>query len=293
MLARPDPRWYSPGASPAEVAADPAAPALRYLGTAGFVARIGGRVLVLDPFLTRPGALATLFRPLRPNEAAIARHVPVADDVLVGHAHHDHVLDAPDLCRRTGARLIGSADVARVAEAAGLDASKVCVVRGGDRIACGTVTVTALRSRHGRVYGRVPLPGSIEVPPPWPARLRRFRHGEVLSWHLDGPGLSVVHVDSADYVDDAFNGLRADVLCACAIGWTARPRYVEGLVAELKPRYVVPCHWDWFFGPVERPARMLPFCRLGPFLDRLRALGTTPVLMPPLSWFLPRADTPA
>ena len=31
-----------------------------------------------------------------------------ADDVLVGHAHMDHVLDAPSLCMRTGARLIGS-----------------------------------------------------------------------------------------------------------------------------------------------------------------------------------------
>lgn len=287
MLARPDARWFTPSLEPAELEARAPSLALRFLGTAGFTVRWAGRTLVLDPFVSRPGVLRTLFTSLRPDVDAIRRHVPQADDVLVGHAHHDHVLDAPDLCRLTGARLVGSRDVAQVAQAAGLPEAQMHVVTAGDTIACGPVTVRALRSRHGRVYGRVPLPGSIPAPPPWPARLRRFRHGEVLSWHLEGPGASVLHVDSADYVDEALEGLRADVLCACAIGWTWRPRYVEGLIERLRPRYVVPCHWDSFFGPIERRARLLPFCRLGGFLDAVRTHGATPVLLAPLAWWAP------
>ena len=285
VLARPDARWFTPPLATAEV--ESASLALRFLGTAGFTVRWAGRTLVLDPFLSRPGVLRTLLGRLRPDSVAIERHVPDADDVLVGHAHHDHVLDAPELCRRTGARLIGSRDVAHVAQAAGLPGEQMQVVSAGDTVACGPVTVRALQSRHGRVYGRVPFPGSIPAPPPWPARLRRFRHGEVLSWHLEGPGASVVHVDSADYVDEALEGVRADVLCACAIGWTWRPKYVEGLIERLRPRYVVPCHWDSFFGPVERAARVLPFCRLGGFLDAIRTQGSTPVLLEPLAWWAP------
>ena len=45
---------------------------------------------------------------------------------LVGHAHHDHILDAPCVCHQTGARLIGSEDVIRVGRAAGL--AKLAVV---------------------------------------------------------------------------------------------------------------------------------------------------------------------
>ena len=45
---------------------------------------------------------------------------PRANDVLVGHAHHDHVLDAPEVCRHTGARFIGGPDACQVARAAGL-----------------------------------------------------------------------------------------------------------------------------------------------------------------------------
>ena len=60
--------------------------------------------VVLDPYVSRPGLLATGLRPLRPDAELIRRVIPRADDVLVGHAHHDHVLDAPELCRQTGAR---------------------------------------------------------------------------------------------------------------------------------------------------------------------------------------------
>lgn len=283
MLARPDARWFHPPAPAA--AAGPLA--LRYLGTAGFVVELAGRTLVLDPFLSRPGLWRTLFGRLHSRPDVVAQHVPVAHDVLVGHAHHDHVLDAPTLCVQTGARLIGSQDVAHVARAAGLPAAQIRVTAGDEAIPCGDVIARGLPSRHGRVYGRVPLPGAIEAPPRWPARVRAFRHGQVLSWHLAGAGLSVVHIDSADYVASAFEGLRADVLCLCAIGWTWRPRYVEEVLELLRPRWVVPCHWDWFFGPVERPARLLPFCRLGPFLQAIRTHGAEPVLLAPLARFVP------
>ena len=285
MLARPDPRWFHPGSS--ATAAGPLA--LRFLGTAGFVVELAGRTLVLDPFVSRPGVWRTLCTRLRVDEAALERHVPHADEVLVGHAHHDHVLDAPALCRRTGARLLGSEDVARVARAAGLPEDRIVVTDGEAPVDCGEVTVKALPSRHGRVYGRVPLPGPIDPAFRWPARLRSFRHGAVLSWHLEGAGLRVVHVDTADFVDEAFEGLGADVLCLCAIGWTWRPRFVEDLIARLRPRWVVPCHWDWFFGPLGRAPRLLPFCRLGPFLEAIRAHGSEPVLLRPLARFVPPA----
>jgi len=281
MGRRPDPRWFW---SQPEVGRPRLR--LRSLGTAGFVLEAAQRRLVLDPFVSRPGVWRTLLRRLRPDEGLLERHVPHADDVLVGHAHYDHVLDAPALCRRTGARLLGSRAVANVGRAAGLPETQIVPLEGGERIASGALVVRGLRSRHGRVwFGRVPLPGDIESPPPWPPRVFDLRHGLVLNWLVEGPGASVLHVDSADWVDEEVAGLRVEVLCLCAIGWTRRPEYVEGLIREVRPRFVLPCHWDVFTRPLEAPVRVLPGCRLGPFLDAIRTAGATPVLLPPLGAF--------
>lgn len=262
-------------------AADDATLRLRYLGTAGFVVDVAGRTLVLDPFITRPSLRATLLRPLVPDEAAIARHVPEADDVLIGHAHHDHVMDAPAVCRRTGARLIGARAACNVGRAAGLPESQLVETAGREDIACGPASVRGLPSRHGRVYfGRVTLPGDIPVPPPWPPRVRDLRHGLVLNWSVEAEGLRLVHVDSADFIESELAGLRADVLCLCAIGRRYRPGYTETIVRLLRPRIVVPCHWDWFFDPIDAEPRLLPGVDLPGFCDEIRAAGSTPVVLP-------------
>ena len=195
---------------------------LRYLGTAGFVVEGSDRTLVIDPFLTRPDLPTTLFKPMLPDAGRLRRYIPHADDVLVGHAHYDHVLDAPELCRQTGARFIGSRSACNVARAAGLAETQLVETAGREDIACGDHAVArGLPSRHGRVYfGRVTLPGTIERPPPWPPRLRDLPHGLVLNWHLTVDGVRIVHIDSADFIDDELRGQRCDVLCCAPSGGT-------------------------------------------------------------------------
>lgn len=281
LLQRYDDAWSYRGPQPAAPGLS-----LTWHGTAGFTVEAAGHTLVIDPFLTRPGLLATGLSRLVPDEALVARYVPRADDVLVGHAHHDHVLDAPSVCRRTGARLIGSPDVCNVGRAAGLPEAQLLPTRGREALASGPFTVRGLPSRHGKVYfGRVTLPGDIPVPPPWPPRVTDLRHGLVLNWHVTTPAGTLVHVDSADFIDDEWRGLGCDVLCLCAIGRAARPRYVEDAVALLKPRFVIPCHWDWFFSPLDAPARLLPGVDLPGMVRDITAAGATPVVLPLLGRF--------
>jgi L-ascorbate metabolism protein UlaG (beta-lactamase superfamily) len=92
---------------------------LSYLGTAGFIIQNKHRTVVLDPYLSRLG-VTELLRPLHTNTDLLKKYIPQADDVLIGHAHYDHILDAPDLCKQTGARLIGSKAACMVGRAAGL-----------------------------------------------------------------------------------------------------------------------------------------------------------------------------
>jgi L-ascorbate metabolism protein UlaG (beta-lactamase superfamily) len=254
---------------------------IRFLGTAGFVFEGAGRTIVVDPFITRPGLLQTIFKPLVPDLPAIAGEIPAADDVLIGHAHHDHVMDGPALCAQTGARFIGAPSACNVARAAGLPETQIIETLGEETIECGRGRVRGLPSLHGKVYlGQVALPGLISEPPAWPPRFFHLRHGRVLNWFVDLAGVRVVHIDSADFIAQSLEGLQADVLCLCAIGRKHRPDYAAEAIRILRPRWVIPCHWDWFFDPFSGPSRLLPFVDLAGFAREIQEAGAEPVVLP-------------
>ena len=276
MFQRPHPDWFEPTRSVSDPCWE-----LHYHGTAGFTVKAMQTRIILDPFVTRPGLMRTLLGRLVPNEALIEQVFPRADGVLVGHSHHDHILDAPMVARKTGAKFVGSRDSANVAIAAGLDPSQIVLTEGREDIHLGSATIRGIPSNHGRVYfNRVTLPGGIPTPPPWPPRVWNLRHGAVLNWMVELGGLRMVHIDSAEVIDAELEGLKADVVCLCAIGRRHRPGLVESVVKALEPRWVVPCHWDWFFTPYGSPTPLLPGVDLPGFLDEIREAGAEPILLP-------------
>jgi L-ascorbate metabolism protein UlaG (beta-lactamase superfamily) len=275
-LNAPDPRWFHMAEVPCEHDVE-----LTYLGTAGFMLRGPGRVLALDPYVTRASAASLLGGPLVPDRALIARLFPEVDDVLVGHAHYDHVLDAPLICQQTGARLIGSRATCMVGRAAGLPERQLLATAGREDLESGPWSVRGLPSRHGKVFmGRVPFPGDITAPPAWPPRFTQLRHGLVLNWLVRCGKLTLVHVDSADYVREELEGLRADVVCLCAVGRHYRPRYVEEIVHTLRPRWVVPCHWDTMMTHIDDTPKLIPGVDLPGFIDEIRRAGAEPLPLP-------------
>lgn len=288
-LRAPDPAWYCPE-QPAGDRRDRVIE-LDYLGTAGFVIRGPSRTVVLDPFVSRSGPLHTLRKPLVSDAALVRRLIPRADDVLVGHAHFDHVLDAPELCRQTGARLVGSPAVMQVGRAAGLQEQQLRETLGREDIASGEWRLRGLPSRHGKVFGRIPLPGDITSPPPWPPRYSDLRHGLVLNWIVDTGGLRIGHVDSADFVTEELAGQRCEVLCLCAIGRRYRPGYTREAIGLLRPRWVVPCHWDTMMTPIEDEPDLIPTVDLPGFVAEIREAGAEPLLTPMLGTLRFPAET--
>lgn len=276
-LKRPDPDWYTTG--PETRPASDTVIEVTYLGTAGFILKGQGRTVVLDPYVSRPGPTA-LLSPLVPDAALIRATLPEADDVLVGHAHYDHILDAPDLCKQTGARLIGSRSTIMVGRAAGLPEAQLRATDGHEDIPSGHWTIRGLPSRHGKVFGRIPFPGDIDSPPAWPPRMAELKHGLVLNWVVDTGGLKVVHIDSADFINEELQGEQADIVCLCAIGRKYRPGYVKEVVELLKPRWIIPCHWDTMMTPLHAEPDLIPTVDLPGFLQEIRDAGCEPLLVP-------------
>lgn len=98
----PDGHDLAPHQALAGLSAANGADSLTWLGHAAFLVRLGGKTLLLDPFL---GERAAPFRGLGPKRfvpppIAVERLPPI-DAVIVSHNHYDH------LCRRTLDRLPG------------------------------------------------------------------------------------------------------------------------------------------------------------------------------------------
>ncbi len=229
---------------------------IRFIGTAGFVIEGAGHTLVLDPYVSRL-PLRKLAGPLVPDEPLIKEVIPHADDVLIGHSHFDHILDAPSVCLRTGARLIGSDSTKQVGIAAGLPTEQIITTEGHEVIPCGPTEVTGIPSRHGKMFGKIPLPGNITTPPSWPPKNKELRCGPVLDWYIEVAGLSIMHVDSADLIEENLKGLQVDILCLCAVGRKHYPDYAKIAISMLKPKYVIPCHWDCFNIAYRKKARKI------------------------------------
>ena len=256
---------------------------LTYLGTAGFIFSGSNRTMVLDPYVTRPSLLQHGFSKLKSDDALVKRWIPNADDVLVGHAHHDHILDAPCLCHQTGARLIGSEDVIRVGRAAGLSENQLLATQGKEDISCGVGNlVRGIPSAHGKVYfNRIPLQGNIPEHFKWPANYWQFRHGHVLNWYIELDGLKFMHVDSAEFFANEWQGIEVDVLCLCAIGRNSRPNYIEEAISIVKPKIVMACHWDCFWIPMSSTQQYtLPMVNLEGFIKEVEACGVEPMVLP-------------
>ncbi|NJO01348.1 MAG: metal-dependent hydrolase [Bacteroidia bacterium] len=74
---------------------------LTFYGHASFSVKVGEKTLMFDPFISH-------------NDAA--KHIDVnslrADYILVSHGHMDHVADAVQIARQSGATIVGNAEIA-------------------------------------------------------------------------------------------------------------------------------------------------------------------------------------
>ena len=277
LLKAPEAGWAA--ASPAQATVENLK--LRSLRTARFILSAHHRTVVLDPFISRPSLWQTFTQPLLSDPALVRQYIPQAHEVLIGHAHYDHILDAPEVCKQTGARLIGSLASLMYGRSAGLSEQQMLETKGRETIDCGKWQVVGLPSIHGKaLFGRVPLPGDMTTPPPYPPKFHHLRHGQVFNWWIHTGKLSVVHIDSADFIEQELQGREADIVCLCAIGRKYRPNYVKDVVRLLKPKYIIPCHWDTMLTPIDQPPKLLPGVNIPEFLEEIKASGVEPLFMP-------------
>jgi L-ascorbate metabolism protein UlaG (beta-lactamase superfamily) len=111
---------------------------LTYLGHATFLVNIGGTRVLFDPFI-------------RPNP--LAKDVDVdaieADYILLSHGHGDHIADAEEIAKRSGATILAIAEIAGYFGAKGIE---VIGTNLGGKVALPFGTVHCVAAAHSSSF---------------------------------------------------------------------------------------------------------------------------------------------
>ncbi|MFE2136158.1 MBL fold metallo-hydrolase, partial [Streptomyces sp. NPDC059466] len=226
----------SPSPTPRAASGSGAASApvsLRWLGTAGWRIDVGGRTVLVDPYVTRfrTGLFDGDFdagTELRTDPELVREHVGHPELVLVSHAHWDHLADVPHIATTTGARVVGTETTYHLLVASGVDPGQISVVKGGEVLDFGgglTVEVVASLHSRNKKYSYF-APGTLHAPPATPPRtISDLPEGDTLAFLVTAGsgGPSMFLMGASDFHERAARGLRPDLAMVAVPAGPAPP----------------------------------------------------------------------
>ena len=235
----------------------------RYGHSAFRIETPSGGVILIDPWLVAPG---------NPDKDSIAKLGRV-DYILLTHGHFDHVGNAVEIGKKTGAELIVTADLGRnLVAVEGYPKDKVRTAYMGGTVAMpkAGARVTFVAAVHGSdlLLSKPPESGPVTLPGGNPVGLVLEVNG----------GPTIYHTGDTDVFTDMkliAEFFKVDLMLACIGGnFTMDPVRAALAVEWVNPKQVVPTHYGTFPILAGTPAQFKAA------LDK-RGLGSRMVEMKP------------
>jgi L-ascorbate metabolism protein UlaG (beta-lactamase superfamily) len=178
----------------------------------------GGRRILFDPFLND-----------NPKSDIRVDDVAELDFVLCSHGHFDHFADAIDVCRRTGATLVGTFELVAFAQSRGVEHVHGMNVGGGHHFDFGYLKLT-------------PAVHSGTVDGDDEGRYTTLAHGFL----IDMDGKRLYHAgDTALIMEMQLLKGQVDVaLLPIGDNFTMGPGDAARAVGFIEPGVVIPMHYD-------------------------------------------------
>ena len=240
-----------------------------FFGTTTLLFDDGRDQLLFDAHFTRPSLPRYVFGSAPSDTALIDEKLRLHGvdrlrAIFVSHSHHDHVMDAPYIAARTGAKIYGSASALNVARGGDVPEAQLTEFRVNETYAVGDYHIKVIPSIHSKpTILNNDLGQTIDAPLRQPARLRSYKEGGSYDFHVEADGRRYVIRPSFNYIEGQMEGFGADVLFLGVAGLQKADadmerHFFEETIDRLKPKLVIPLHWDNFFSPLTKPVVGMP-----------------------------------
>ena len=274
---------------------------VKYLGCGGYLLRRGEDSLLMAPFFSNPPILKVGLARIQANEDAVEQHLGElegAKQMLVGHAHYDHLLDVPLIARLSGEMTIygsptvcnilhekvGNAELVKIRDAAGARVQAGEWYQPPER----RFRFMPIKSEHGPHFVGIKLyRGKVADPcQGLPERACGWKEGQTYAFlidFLDKDGSVAYRIHYQDAASNpplgfpplsAFSdGKGVDLAITCAACFSEAGCYPEAVVGLLKPRFIIAGHWENFFKPWSKDPkelRVVPHTNLRKFLAKAK-----------------------
>lgn len=230
---------------------------VRYLGVTGYEITDGQTTIITDPMVNRFTAVEIITGKLQPDPELSKKWVPKADYIVINHAHYDHSIDAPEIALRTGATVIGSQSAINLCISRGVKKEKTILAKAGERLKLGTMFVDIAQAAHGPIFNKEnPMSGTIA---PDAKKLWFFQYtmDDVFSYRIEGGGTSVWFHPSTLYKPGELSK-KATTLIMGVNGQPITPECAKLVMSDVKPKQIIPTHFDNFFQPITKGLCLMP-----------------------------------
>ena len=245
---------------------------VRFFGVSTLLFDDGKTQILIDGFFTRPSLSQTLFKPVHSDPKLIAKIIQDYDlkrlqAVFTSHSHYDHALDITEIGKQLPVKIIGSESSLNIARGGKVPEAELQQIQPMQSMQFGEFKVTAIPSQHtpptavNNDLGEV-----ITHPLAQPARFSEFKEGHSFDYLIEHHSYKLLVKASTGVVPNQLKNIRVDTLFL-GIAQLSRqtPDYQQQYLAQtidtVKPKVVIPIHWDNFWEPLalQQPLEFLPF----------------------------------
>ena len=234
-----------------------------FLGTTTLLFDDGETQIMTDGFFTRPRMFTVATGRIQTDTKLVDAVLKKAridrlKALFVNHSHYDHALDCAYVVRKTNAKLHGSASTLNIGRGGELGEDQMALFKPGKEVVVGKFTVTVREAKHTPPIKGVndDLGKPIEKPLPQPAFAGEYKEGGSFDFLIRHGKTTIFVANGGNFTEGAHADVRADTLFLCTGGLgiqtdAYRKSYYDETVKHLRPKLVIPTHWDNFFKPLN------------------------------------------
>ena len=201
---------------------------------------VNGKVIIIDPFLKN--------NPKTPAEYKDLKALGKVDLILVTHGHGDHVSDAAEIAKLTGAKLVGNAELVRQMASLGLvDKGQIVAMNKSGTVqpVGDNIKIHMVRAEHSSSLNMAQLSGGKE-------KEHYVSAGEPVGYVVEFEnGFKIYHSgDTGVFGDMALIGnmYKPDVAMICIGGHFTMDgdQAAYAMKNLMKPKMIIPIHYGTF-----------------------------------------------